>query len=137
MSDGNEKLYDFVARSNESAVKEFDPSKTVQSDLEDSDINTIVRRFNITGQIPQGLRLPEYGDYDAVMDYQSALHALMDAEDNFMSIPGEIRAKFDHDPGKYLDFVSNPDNLEALREMGLAKPVPVEFIPAGDVDAAK
>jgi len=35
-----------------------------------------------------------------------------------MTIPSDIRKKFDNDPGKFYEFVSNPDNKEELKQMG-------------------
>lgn len=118
--DGNEKLYDFVARSEESALLCLDPSKTVQSDMTDADINVIVARFGITGTMPQGLRVPEYADYEDVFDYHSAMLVIKEAEKDFMSMPADVRAQFDNDPGAFFDFASDPDNIDALRDMGLA-----------------
>ncbi|WNK13982.1 MAG: internal scaffolding protein [Microvirus sp.] len=131
---GNDKLYDLVGRSNQFASRNDEPSKTVQSDAEDADINTIVRRFGLTGQLPQSLRLPEYGDYDLVSDYHSALLAIQDADAQFMSLPADVRSRFDNDAGRFFDYAADPSNIDGLRELGLAKPKPVEIIPAGGVD---
>lgn len=122
MSDGNELLYDFKRRSDEATVKEYGPSLTVQSDAEDADINVIVRRFNLTGQMPQNFRLPEYSDFEGITDFTEAALAIKAGGDEFMRLPHEIRARFDHDPGVFFDFAVNPDNYDALAELGLAKP---------------
>jgi len=123
MSDGNEKLYDFKARSDETATECKDPSLTVQSDAVDADINTIVKRYGITGQMPQALRLPEYSDYEDVFDFHSAQLAILEGEKQFMSLPADIRAKFENDAGQFFSYAANPDNIDGLRELGLAKPL--------------
>ena len=35
-----------------------------------------------------------------------------------MSIPSDIRKQFDNNPGKFYEFVSNPDNKDELIKMG-------------------
>lgn len=134
MSDGNELLYDLKGRSDEASLTCKDPSKAVQDAADDADINTIVRRFGLTGHLPQSLRLPEYGDYDHVIDYHSAQLAILEADREFMSIPAEIRARFDNDPGNFFAFSSDPGNIDALRDLGLAKAKPVEQSPAPPED---
>lgn len=130
MSDGNEKLYDFKARSDESALECKDPSRTVQADLIDSDINVIVARFNVTGMAPQGMRIPEFADYEDVFDFQSAQNALIAAEQHFMALPAKVRAEFDNSPQEFLEFCSREENLPRMRELGLAIPeVVVDTVP--------
>lgn len=114
--------YDVVAASDESALACLDPSLAVQAAREEVDINTIVKRFGLTGQLPDNVRMPEYGDFTGIRDYRTALHAVMEAEAAFLELPAEVRSKFDNDPQVMLEFVSDPKNLPVLREMGLAKP---------------
>ncbi|WNK12459.1 MAG: internal scaffolding protein [Microvirus sp.] len=127
MIDGNDKLYDFVKRSAASGFDNSDePSLTVQADKDDADINTIVARFGLTGRMPEGLRVPSFQDYDGVFDFQTAMHAIIQAEDNFMAMPATVRAKFNNDPGQFLQFAVDPANVDVMVEMGLAIPKPVE-----------
>lgn len=127
---GNEQLYDLKGRSDECGLVCDEPSRTVQADAEDADINTIVRRFNITGQLPAGgIRVPEFADYEDVFDFHSAQLAILVAEQTFMQIPADVRARFHNDPGEFLHFAADPGNIDALREMGLAMPKPVEIVP--------
>jgi len=39
----------------------------------------------------------------------------------FEELPSTIRAQFENNPEKFLEFVQNPDNLDKMRELGLAK----------------
>jgi len=133
MSDGNELIYDFKKRSDAAGLVCEDPSRTVQADSVDADINVIVRRFGLTGKLPEALHLPSYADYDDVFDFHSAQLAILEGEREFMSIPAEIRAEFDNDPGLFFRFASNPDNIDALRDLGLAKPKPIEVVPVADL----
>lgn len=126
-----EGSYDTDRASTDTGLSCRDPSRTRQDQKEESDINTIVRLFGVTGQLPLNLRLPQYGDFDAVDDYQTALHAVKRAEESFLGIPAEIRATFNHDPGAFAEFCLDPGNLPQLREWGLAPtPTPPPTPPA-------
>lgn len=97
-----------------------DPSLTVQSQKDEADINTIVRNFGVTGQLPVGARVPTYGDFDQISDFKEAVAAVRAAEDSFLMLPSELRARLDHDPQKFLEFAVDPSNLEEMRKLGLA-----------------
>lgn len=101
-----------------------DPSRAIQSQKDEADINTIVRNFGVTGRLPQSLRLPEFGDFNGVDDYQSAIEVIRAAEAEFGKVPSHIRARFDNDPGAFASFCVDPANLPQLREWGLANPAP-------------
>lgn len=121
--------YDTDKRSDATGLECKDPSLTVQSDATDADINTIVQRFGLTGTVPSGLRIPQYGDFSEVVDYRSALEAVREAEARFMELPAATRARFENDPQLFLEFCDQltPDgtalaNLDEMRKMGLAIP---------------
>lgn len=118
--------YDVDAASNESALVCLDQSKALQSQKEESDINTIVKRFGLTGQIPQSLRLPTYGDFTGITDYRTALEAVRYGEEAFMSLPASIRVEFNNDPEAFIEFCSNSANRDKLKEMGLLKDEPAQ-----------
>ena len=98
-----------------------DPSLAQQSQKEEADINTIVKRFGLTGTIPQGITLPQLDMFVDVMDYQTAQNAIIEADRAFMSLPAEVRARFENNAGAFVDFCANAENLPELRKMGLAK----------------
>lgn len=97
------------------------PSKTQQSFKEDADINTIVRRFGLTGKLPDNVRMPEYADYNDVFDFQTAMNTMMEAEREFMKLPSDIRRRFENDPQQLLEFVSNDANYDEAVKIGLVK----------------
>lgn len=115
-------IHDPVAASAATALTEFDASKTVQSQKEEADINTIVKRFGVTGRLPVVPNLPEYGDFtDSPRDYREALERLEAAETAFYTVPSEIRSKFNNDPAAFFDAVHKASK-EQLQEWGLAPP---------------
>lgn len=109
--------YDVEQASDEAAIPPGGPSLTVQSMSEDADLNIMLQRFKVTGKMPDVVRLPSYGDFSEVTDFQSAMDAIIEAQDNFMELPAHVRAKFDNDPQMLLDFSSNPDNMKQLKEI--------------------
>lgn len=115
--------YDVDAVSDETGTMCLDPSKTVQSDAVDADINTIVRRFGITGQMPVNPVLPKFQDYEEVFDYRTAVERITMAQEHFMALPAQVRIKFDNDPQKFLEFVDDPANGDELVKLGLRVPV--------------
>lgn len=107
-----------------------DVSLAQQSAVLETDINEIVRRFRVTGELPEAFRLPVVEDYDDIFDFQSAQNALVDAKRSFMQVPAEIRRRFDNDPQVFYEFCVNPDNLPELRKLGLAKEIAPDVVPA-------
>lgn len=97
-------------------------SLTQQSFAEECDINTIVRRFGLSGELPVNQRAPTYGDFTGVSDYKSALEAVMAAEDAFMQLPAHVRARFENDPQAFVAFCSDEKNREEAIKLGLVVP---------------
>lgn len=113
--------YDEAENSNADTHTEWEPSKTQQNQEEDANINTIARRFNLTGHLPL-IDLPTLDAFDGIFDFHTAHNAIAEATSTFMQVPAEIRSKFDNDPGKFVNFCSDDKNYDQLREWGLAKP---------------
>lgn len=93
------------------------PTLTIQSEKDACDVNKIVERFKTTG-IMTNVRKdsPMYGDFSNISDYQSAVIAMQNAEESFMSLPADIRKRFANDPGKLIEFLENPENRsEAIK----------------------
>lgn len=130
--------YDRDLVSAESGLECLDKTLAQQQFLEDSDINTIVRRFNLTGQLPEGVRAPQYADFEGVFDYQTAMNAIRQAQESFNAMPADVRSRFANDPHRFVAFCSDPANLDEARRLGLAMPSPVKQspAPAGDVAPA-
>jgi phage internal scaffolding protein len=95
------------------------PTRTKQSFRDECDINHILRQFNVTGQLPVGSVQPQYGDFSGITDYQSALNAVMAAQDSFLQLPAKVRAKFDNDPALFVEFASDEANRDEMKALGL------------------
>ena len=96
-------------------------SRTKQSFRDECDINNILRQFNVTGQLPLGSVQPQYGDFSGITDYQSALNAVMAAQDSFLALPAKVRAKFDNDPALFVEFASDEANKDEMKALGLLR----------------
>lgn len=120
--------YDPDKASNDAALVCADPSLTVQASAEEADINTIVRRFGLTGEIPVSNRVPFPNDvsFDELLDYRTAWDRLIAAQRSFNSLPAQVRATFSHDPMAFADYAADPSNIDQLRTWGLAPPKAAE-----------
>lgn len=116
--------YDMFAASDETAIRCEDPTLTQQSMAEDCDINTIVKRFGITGTMPPLYRLPVFQDYEGVFDFHTAMQAITDGREAFMEMPGELRARFGNDPQAFLEFCNDAKNRDEAQRLGLLVPAP-------------
>lgn len=105
---------------------EFDPAegRTQQEFAEEADINTIVRRFGLTGELPENVRIPQSGDFTGITDYHSALNLIREADEGFMELPAELRARFEHDPGRLMAFLEDANNKEEAIKLGLVNKPP-------------
>lgn len=121
--------YDTDAVSVESGLCCDDDSLAQQNFAEECDINTIVRRFGLTGQLPENLRPPQYGDFDQITDYQSALNAVRLAGERFMEMPAELRAEFQNDPQRLMDFLADDKNRDRAVTLGLVPQRVVDVSP--------
>lgn len=117
--------YDADAVSRETGLACADPTRAQQQFKEDSDINTIVKRFGLTGQLPDNVRVPVEGDFSNVTDYQSAMNVVRRAQESFMEMPADVRERFGNDPGKFVAFVNDKNNLDEARKLGIAVAAPV------------
>lgn len=102
-------------------------SRTQQSLAGETDINNIMSKYQKTGVIQHLNRYQgQYGEFGDVPAYKEGLERVMAAEEMFMSLPSTIRERFGNDPGKFIAFATEPNNIEELRKMGLAPKAPLE-----------
>lgn len=102
-----------------------DISLAVQSSKDEVDINTIVKRFGLTGELPKDLAVPRFEDFELTYDYHSAMNMVAEAKESFMELPAAVRSRFNNDPGEFVAFVSDERNLDEAVKLGVAMPRPV------------
>lgn len=102
------------------------PSMTQQQFKDEADINYIVSMYDSSGVMPTfhgdgQPAQPVFGDFASLPDSaQEMYNRMIEAKNNFDSLPLEVRKRFNYDPAAFLDFVDNPANLDELVAMGLA-----------------
>lgn len=127
--------YDPDAVSLETGLECLDASLAIQDQRDEVDINTIVRRFGLTGKLPEDIRAPVYGDFEGISDYQSALNAVIAADDAFMAMPADVRSRFNNDPAAFVEFCSDDKNREEAEKLGLVIPKARQAPAPGDVSS--
>lgn len=111
--DGTEDLYAFI-----------------QSFAESTDIHSILRRYQ-NGEVDvlekvQGF----YGDITEMpKTYAEALQRISDSEKVFMSLPLDVRAKFNHSFTEFLAASNDDDFLDRLGVKTDEQPAPVPVVP--------
>lgn len=116
--------YNMNEAGDESGLNCKDPTLTQQHFKEEVDINTLVERFHITGEMPQLEKLPSYDDYTGVFDFQTAMNAIVAAKKDFDSLPAKTRARFGNDPQEFVSFFADPTNRAEAEKMGMIEKVP-------------
>lgn len=119
--------------------------RTEQSHKDDVKVQNIIKRYDKTGLITHVRKSAgQYGDYTETNEYQESMNLVVKANEAFEELPSDIRRRFGNDPGAFFEFVTNPENNEALVEMGLAEEVPkvvetiqkVEVVNTTETDSA-
>ena len=71
---------------------------------DECDINILLAKFAVTGQLPENVRVPQYVDFEEAFDFQSSMNVIRAAEEAFNAMPAEVRDRFQNDPGRFLEF---------------------------------
>lgn len=116
--------YDVKAASDAARLVPSMPSRVKPEFAEDCDINVIVRRFGLTGQVPANVRMPLTGDFSAALDFHSANNLVLEARDSFDRLPGDLRKRFGFDPGRLMEFLEDPSNRAEAVSLGLVDAPP-------------
>lgn len=94
---------------------------TVQSLRTEVDINQIMKK------VEKGMMLDVQNDgvFDDISEFDGlelAIIKVQKAKEDFMRLPADMRAKFDNDPVKLVDFLSDGKNRKEAEELGLINP---------------
>jgi phage internal scaffolding protein len=115
--------------------------RTKNSFVNECDINSIMAKYEKTGILPtMNMRgTPMYGDFTNLPSYQEACNIVLKAQEQFDSLPMDIRERFNNEPDKFMEFVNDSKNEEEMIKMGLAvaKPKKEENKPETKVEENK
>ena len=79
-------------------------------------------RFIKTGTIQHLNHARPHFGFAPSSDFRESLEIISRAEEAFSELPSDIRADFDNDPGQFLAFVENKDNIPQMADYGLLTP---------------
>ena len=129
--------YDSESVSLETGFVDNTESMTQQSFKDECDINVILRRFAVTGELPENVRVPQYQEFDGVFDFQTAMNLVRTSQEAFEAMPATVRERFNNDPARFMDFVNDADNYDEALKMGIVnpRPKPVETPAPAPVEA--
>lgn len=94
-------------------------SRVEQHHRDRVNIVSIMERARKTGFMRQRIDQPRYGDFTSFEDFHDTQNRVLAAQAEFMTLPAKVRRRFDHDIGKMLDFIEDPENLQEAVELGL------------------
>lgn len=108
----------------QSVIEHDDENLCEQSHKADCDINTIIRRYEVTGQLDPFITRHGgvYGDFTQYQDYQENMNMVITAQEAFQALNAEVRKKFDNDPAKLMQFLDDNKNYDEAVKLGLVEP---------------
>lgn len=111
----------FSDRKSQRVSIDFSDSKvlTEQSHKKACDIHNIMRQYEKTGVVNHVNKYRgQYMDMPTGIDFHTAMQTVATARSMFETVPSKIRAMFKDDPGAFVDFMVDPANYEAIKELG-------------------
>lgn len=95
-------------------------SKTQQHHAVDTNINSIVAKFN-RGQLPLvNSSQPQFIDISKIpMDYTTMLNHITEMDQKFMKLDPKIRYRFRNNPQNLIDFLKDKENLQEAFDLGM------------------
>lgn len=100
--DGSLRSYDAAAVSDGTATRTGAESVVQQQFVDEVDVNSIVRRFGMTREMPFGSAEGVFGDFTGLSDFDAVRAKVVDAEARFMRLPADVREKFGNDPANLI-----------------------------------
>jgi len=87
--------------------------------------DNIIRKYNSMGVNPFiATGSSQYLDTTQIPDFFVAQNAQVKVKEFFEGLPADIRLEFNNDPMQFAEVVSDPQNADYLREIGVLEPLP-------------
>jgi len=114
------------------------PGKTKQNMAKETDINLIMAKYKKTGLVNfVNNRQAEYMTVDENFDFHECMNRVVQAQEMFLELPAQLRKKFNNDPGEFLAFAQDENNIDAMVDLGLAQRNPEQQAAYEAAQAAK
>lgn len=130
--------YDARALGRATATDTGTESKVQQHLGNEVDINTIVRRFGATREVPVGMGAGVYGDFTGLgdlVDIRDVRSMLERADDAFMRLKPETRERYGNDPSQLIARAQELSEEEFRQEV-FGEPVAAPVAPVAPVKPA-
>lgn len=102
------------------------PSLTQQEFKESCDINNILAKFSVQARalgVEPSQLMPQdqgtYGDFSQLDDFQTAQNKIAFLNDQFSSLPSDVRRKFGDNLNTFMSALSDPNRIDELGELGV------------------
>lgn len=94
---------------------------TEQAHKKVTDMNYILRDYAKTGLMKHVKK--HQGTYDdiSLTDFQDAMFKVTTAQNMFNDLPASLKKRFGNDPGEFLTFVQDKNNVDEMHRLGLLK----------------
>lgn len=94
---------------------------TKQEFAKETDINYIMERYRVTGQLPIGAAAHEavFADVSEMGSFADTLMRVHAAEDAFAALPADLRTRFGNNPVNLVEFLQDDNNREEAVKLGL------------------
>ena len=103
------------------------PSKVQEQFADACQTDTIIRKYNMMGVNPFiAAGSSQYLDTTQIPDFFVAQNAQVKVKEYFEGLPADIRLEFNNDPMQFAEVVSDPQNADYLREIGVLAPLPAD-----------
>lgn len=84
------------------------------------DINNIMKKYMKTGMVTHVAKNQgRFADVSEIGGYQDAIDRVRGTHKFFMGLSPEVRQEFDNDAAVFLDFITDPANVDDIRRLGL------------------
>jgi len=94
-------------------------SLTEQCHAEELKPSNILKKYARTGILPESTHTARFLDVASIPDLHTAMNLSRTVQEDFQTLSAHIRKHFDHDPEQYYHFAMDPENRDALAELGL------------------
>lgn len=99
---------------------------TVQAQENETNINQIMKKIEKGQMINAYMNEGVFEDISEFDGLELALIKVQKANKEFMTLPADLRARFENDPVKLVDFLSDEGNRAEAEKLGLVNPKPIE-----------
>lgn len=120
----NAKVYANHKLGNKVKIKTHTGSDGAKQEMREAvDLNSIIKRYNQTGQMPGFMQSapPVFADVSQFGDFASALRRVTAAQDTFAALPADIRSRFGNEAANLVAFIQDDTNYDEAVKLGIVE----------------